>query len=272
MAKGLIAVIVIVVLLLVAGGMYVSAKNQMVAKNESIDGQWRQIDVQLTRRADLIPNLVETVRGFAKQELAVFGEIARARAALAGARTPQERIAANNQLDSALSRLLVVVENYPQLRSNENFLRLQDSIEGTENRIAVERRRYNEIVQDYNTFITQFPNSLFAGIAGFQRRDEYFAASESDRTAPKVNFGDLGTPQPQQQPRRPESSKAKRLRLSAAACQKHWKLFATRRGNPILLRQPELPQDERVVVGHFPQVVITAGGPAVPRRHVGLQQ
>jgi LemA protein len=197
MGKGLIALVVLVVILLAVGGMYVSAKNQMVSKNEAVKSQWAQVDVVLQRRADLIPNLVETVKGFAAQEQQVFGQIAAARSALIGARTPQERIAANNQLDSALARLLVVVENYPQLRSNENFLRLQDELAGTENRIAVERKRYNDLIQDYNTFIQTFPNSLFASFAGFTRNDAYFAASDAARTVPKVNFGQ---PQPQPQP------------------------------------------------------------------------
>jgi LemA protein len=189
MAKALIAVVVIVVLLLALGGMYVSAKNEMVRKNETVKSLWSQVDVVLQRRADLIPNLVETVKGIAQQEQAVFGEIARARSSLLSAKSPQERIAANGQLDSALGRLLVVVENYPQLRSNENFLRLQDELAGTENRIAVERRRYNESVQDYNTFISLFPNSLFAGFAGFARNDAYFQANPAQREAPSVNFG-----------------------------------------------------------------------------------
>lgn len=189
MGKGLIAVVVIVVILLIFGGMYVGAKNQMVAKNETIKSNWAQVDVVLQRRADLIPNLVETVKGIAQQEKDVFGAIANARAAMMGARSPQERIAANGQLDSALGRLFVVVENYPQLKSNENFLRLQDELAGTENRIAVERKRYNDSIQDYNTFIGQFPNSLFAGFAGFKRNDAYFEASPTSREAPKVNFG-----------------------------------------------------------------------------------
>jgi LemA protein len=189
MGKGLIVVIVIVVLLLMFGGMYVGAKNQMVAKNETIKSNWAQVDVVLQRRADLIPNLVETVKGIAQQEKDVFGAIANARAAMMGAKSPQERIAANGQLDSALGRLFVVVENYPQLKSNENFLRLQDELAGTENRIAVERKRYNDSIQDYNTFIGQFPNSLFAGIAGFTRNDAYFEASPASRETPRVNFG-----------------------------------------------------------------------------------
>src|SRR6202042_53456 len=120
----------------------------------------------------------ETVKGFAAHEEQVFGDIAKARSALIGAKTPSDKIAANGQLDGALSRLLVVVENYPQLKSNENFLRLQDELSGTENRIAVERKRYNDSIQAYNTFIRQFPNSLFASWAGFKRNNDYFQAPE----------------------------------------------------------------------------------------------
>jgi len=147
------------------------------------------VDVVLQRRSDLIPNLVETVKGFAAHEEKVFGDIAAARAAMAGAKTPADKIAANGQLDSALSRLLVVVENYPQLKSNENFLRLQDELAGTENRIAIERRRYNETVQDYNTYISLFPNNIVASMSGFTRNDAYFKTDEGARQAPKVNFG-----------------------------------------------------------------------------------
>ncbi len=175
-------------IVLVAGGMYVGRRNAMVTKNEAIKAAWAQVDNVLERRADLIPNLVETVKGFAAHEETVFGDIAAARAAMMGAKTPAERIAANGQLDSALGRLMVVVENYPQLKSNENFLRLQDQLAGTENRIAVERRRYNEAIQDYNTYIGLFPNSLFAGWAGFKRNEDYFKASEAARQVPKVEF------------------------------------------------------------------------------------
>lgn len=203
--KALIGIVVVLlVLLLIFGGMYVSAKNQMVAKDEVVKSQWAQVDVVLQRRADLIPNLVETVKGIAGQEQAVFGEIARARSALIGARTPEAKIAANGQLDSALSRLLVLSENYPQLRSNENFSRLQDELAGTENRIAVERKRYNDSLRDYNTFIGQFPNSMFAGFAGFQRNNAYFEASETGRAVPKVDFS--GT-QPKTQIPAPATSK-----------------------------------------------------------------
>lgn len=191
--KGVVGVLVglLVVLLfvgLVIGGMYVSHRNEMVSLNEQVKSNWAQVDVVLQRRSDLIPNLVETVKGFAAQEQTVFDDIAKARAALGGARTPQERIAANGQLDGALSRLLVVVENYPQLRSNENFLRLQDELAGTENRIAVERKRYNDSIQAYNTYIGKFPNNIFAGWAGFQRNNAYFEASPASREAPKVQF------------------------------------------------------------------------------------
>ena len=175
-------------IVLVFGGMYVSRRNAMVTKNEAIKAAWAQVDNVMQRRADLIPNLVETVKGFAAHEETVFGDIAAARAAMIGAKTPGEKIAANGQLDSALGRLMVVVENYPQLRSNENFLRLQDELAGTENRIAVERKRYNEAIQDYNTYIGLFPNSLFAGWAGFKRNEDYFKASEPARQVPKVEF------------------------------------------------------------------------------------
>jgi LemA protein len=178
----------------------------MAIKREAVNAAWAQVDVVLQRRADLIPNLVETVKGFAVQEQIVFGDIAKARSALLGAHTPAEKIAANGQLDSALGRLLVVVENYPQLRSNENFLRLQDELAGTENRIAVERRRYNEAVQDYNTFISLFPNSLVASLSGFTRNDAYFKTDEAARQAPKVKF-DYGnkpaTPGPAPAPAKP---------------------------------------------------------------------
>ena len=201
------AVIIVVVLILIVaflcGSAYFGRRNQMAIKREAVNAAWAQVDVVLQRRADLIPNLVETVKGYAAQEQKVFGDIAAARAALIGAKTPTDKIAANGQLDSALGRLLVVVENYPQLKSNENFMRLQDELAGTENRIAVERRRYNETVQDYNTYISLFPNSLIAGFAGFTRNDAYFRAEEGARQAPKVNFDAKPAPQPTPAPAHP---------------------------------------------------------------------
>jgi LemA protein len=188
MKKGLVLLIVLVVIVLILGSSFISRRNQMAIKREAVNAAWAQVDVVLQRRADLIPNLVETVKGIAVQEQIVFGDIAKARSALLSAHSPSEKIAANGQLDSALGRLLVVVENYPQLKSNENFLRLQDELAGTENRIAVERRRYNEAVQDYNTFISLFPNSFVASLSGFTRNDAYFKTEEGARQAPKVNF------------------------------------------------------------------------------------
>src|ERR1700724_2382975 len=185
-ALAIVAILLVVGLLL--GSSFVSSRNQMAVKREAVNAAWSQVDVVLQRRADLIPNLVETVKGFAAQEQTVFGEIARARSALLSANTPADKIAANQKLDSALGRLLVVVENYPQLKSNENFLRLQDELAGTENRIAVERRRYNEAVQDYNTYISLFPSSLVASLSGFARNDAYFKAEEGARQVPQVNF------------------------------------------------------------------------------------
>ena len=188
MKAGLVILVLVLIAALAFGSIYIGRRNQMAIKKEAVNAAWAQVDVVLQRRSDLIPNLVETVKGYATQEQKVFGDIAAARAALGGARTPADKIAANGALDSALSRLLVVVENYPQLKSNENFQRLQDELAGTENRIAVERRRYNEVVQDYNTFIAVFPNSLVASMAGFARNDAYFKTDEGARQAPKVNF------------------------------------------------------------------------------------
>jgi LemA protein len=207
MKIGLIIVVILLVLALILGSSYVGRRNQMAIKREAVNAAWAQVDVVLQRRADLIPNLVETVKGFAVHEEQVFGEIARARSALIGAKTPADKIAANGALDSALSRLLVITENYPQLKSNENFLRLQDELAGTENRIAVERRRYNETLQDYNTYISLFPNSLVASIAGFTRNDAYFKTDEGARTAPKVNFDFNKSTTPTPAPARPAPAK-----------------------------------------------------------------
>ena len=189
MKIGLIIVVILLILALLLGSSYVGRRNQMAIKREAVNAAWAQVDVVLQRRSDLIPNLVETVKAFAIHEEQVFGEIARARSALIGAKTPADKIAANGALDSAISRLLVIQENYPELKSNQNFLRLQDELAGTENRISVERNRYNTAVQDYNTYISLFPNSLVASMGGFARNDAYFKTDEGARTAPKVNFG-----------------------------------------------------------------------------------
>ena len=201
MAKVLIVLGVIVLIVVICFGQYVGVRNTLVTKNEAVKAAWSQVDIVLQRRADLIPNLVETVKGYAQQEVTVFGDIANARARLLSAGSPQDKIAANQQLDGAIGRLLVIVENYPQLKSNENFLRLQDELAGTENRIAVERKRYNDTLQDYNTYLQIFPHNIFAGWAGFKPNEAYFAASEGSRQVPKVNFSPSpalpqGNPQP----------------------------------------------------------------------------
>jgi len=188
MSKGLIVIIVLVLIALVVFGQYVGVRNTLVTKNEAVKAAWSQVDIVLQRRADLIPNLVETVKGIAKQEQTVFGDIAKARSQLLSAGTPSEKIAANQQLDGALGRLLAIVENYPQLKSNENFLRLQDELAGTENRIAVERKRYNDALQDYNTYVQKFPANIFARWAGFKPNQAYFTAAEGSRQVPKVDF------------------------------------------------------------------------------------
>jgi len=192
MSKGLLVGLgvigVIVLALLMVGGSYVSAKNQMVAKDQAVKSAWSEVDVQMERRADLIPNLVETVKGFTKEENSVYAEIANARAGMLNAQTPQAKIAANGQLDGALGRLLLLTENYPTLRSSDQFMRLQDELAGTENRISVARRHYNQAIQDYDTFIGQFPNSIWAGMAGFHNNDAYFKASPAAEQVPSVKF------------------------------------------------------------------------------------
>jgi len=174
---------ILVVLVMIGVAKY----NGLVTKSESVNTAWAQVQNVLQRRADLIPNLVNTVKGYAAHEKELFEHIADARAKLAGAKTPAEATAASNELDTALSRLLVIVENYPQLKANENFIRLQDELAGTENRISVERMRYNEVVRDYNQSLRRFPNSMFAGIFGFHARD-YFQADVKAQTAPEVKF------------------------------------------------------------------------------------
>jgi LemA protein len=191
MKLGLIALIIVgllVIVGLVFGGSLMGSRNELVQEREAIKGASAQIDNVLQRRNDLIPNLVETVKGFAKQELAVTDSVTSARAAMMGARTQKEKVEADAQLTGALSRLMVVVENYPNIKSNENFLRLQDELSGTENRIAVERRKYNETVQKYNTDIELFPKNIAASLFGFQRDDAYFKADAAAKEVPKVKF------------------------------------------------------------------------------------
>jgi LemA protein len=188
MKKGWVALVVIAVIGLIVGGMYVGDRNTMVRKNEAIKSDWAQVDVVLERRADLIPNLVATVKGVAAQEVTVFTAVANARANLMNAPTPKDKIAANQQLDGALVKVLALSEQYPQLKSNESFLQLQDELAGTENRIAVERRRYDDAIQDYNAYIGLFPNNVFARWAGFIRNDAYFAATPEKQQVPTVQF------------------------------------------------------------------------------------
>ncbi len=187
MKAALLIVGLLVLIALIFGGSLIGTRNELVSERQAVDGTWSQVDVALQRRADLIPNLVETVKGYAKQEQTVFRDIANARAALAGGKNPEEKLQANAALSGALSRLLVIVENYPQLRSNESFNRLMDELAGTENRINVERRKYNEVVQKYNTDIQLFPKNIAAGMFGFGPQP-YFKADISARTAPSVKF------------------------------------------------------------------------------------
>jgi LemA protein len=183
---GIVGVFFLVALMIF--GSFKSAQNQLVQRDEAVKTSWSDVDVQLQRRADLIPNLVETVKGFTKEENSVYADIANARAGLLSAHDPKEKIAANGTLDSAFGRLLALTENYPQLKSNQEYMRLQDELSGTENRIGVARRRYNETLRSYNTFVREFPNSIWAGMLGFHVNDAYFEANAASRNAPAVKF------------------------------------------------------------------------------------
>ena len=191
MKKGMLGCLVVgggvALIALIMGTSLIGRYNGMVTTNEQIDGAWAQVENVLQRRADLIPNLVATVQGFAAQEREIFTEVANARSRLAGATTPAAAAAANAGLTAGLGRLLAIAEAYPTLRSNENFIRLQDELAGSENRIAVERRRYNDAVRVYNTSVLRFPNSMLAGTFGFGER-EYFEADESAQEVPDVSF------------------------------------------------------------------------------------
>jgi LemA protein len=183
----LIAVVVIVVLAGLIYSFFKGNYNRFVTLDEGVKSAWAQVENQLQRRYDLIPNLVETVKGYAKQEKDVLVEVTNARARVGGAATVPDKISANNELTGALSRLLVVVEQYPDLKSNQNFLRLQDELAGTENRISVERKRYNDAVQGYNVAIRSFPANLLAGMFGFGKA-AFFEVPAAAKAAPQVKF------------------------------------------------------------------------------------
>jgi LemA protein len=185
-----IAVAVVAVLLLAVGGCLIGAYNNLVTADQGVKSRFAEVDNQLQRRNDLIGNLVETVKGVATQEQVVFGEIANARAALGGARTPSQTIEAGRAMDSALSRLLVVVENYPQLKSNDQFQQLMDEIAGTENRLAVARQRYNNEVQTFNTLVKRFPTNVYASMFHFEPAP-YYQVPEAAKAVPKVDFGSI---------------------------------------------------------------------------------
>lgn len=189
MKKKWIILGIIVFVLIVTGASCAGKYNQLVTLNESVTTAWSQVENVLQRRNDLIPNLLNTVKGIAAQEQKVFIDVAEARASVGKATTIPKKIAANTALGGALGRLLVAVERYPDLKSNQNFLALQDELAGTENRIAVERMRYNDSVKSYNVFVRRFPNNLLAGIFGYSREDVYFKAEEGAKEVPSVDFG-----------------------------------------------------------------------------------
>jgi LemA protein len=180
-----LAVIVVIALILVLSG--VGMYNRLVGLDEGVKAAWAQVENQLQRRYDLIPNYVETVKGYAKHEREVFLQVTEARSKVGGAGTISEKIEANNELSSALARLLLVVERYPDLKANQNFIRLGDELAGTENRIATERMRYNEAVKVYNATIRRFPMRIVAGLFGFERA-AFFEAPEAAETPPEVSF------------------------------------------------------------------------------------
>jgi LemA protein len=178
---------VVILIILIVGGVLWSGYNSLVAKSQAIDAQWAQVETQYQRRFDLIPNLVNSVKGIMAQEKEIFESIAQARSRYAGAITTDEKAIAGGEVESALSRLLVIMENYPELRSSQNVTQLMDELSGTENRISVERRRYNDLVRDYNTAIKQFPTNTLAGLFNFESR-EYFQSVSGADTVPKVEF------------------------------------------------------------------------------------
>ncbi|OGX39822.1 MAG: LemA family protein [Omnitrophica WOR_2 bacterium RIFCSPLOWO2_01_FULL_41_12] len=185
MKKILIGLGIALVLIIVS---FISVYNSIVAKNETITAKWAQVENQLQRRNDLIPNLVNSVKGYAGHERTVFQEVTNARSQWAKANTADEKIKAAGATDTALARLLLVVENYPILKADQTFLKLMDELSGTENRIAVERMRYNESVRDYNVTVRMFPGNLIAGMFGYKPATEYFKAEEKAKSVPEVKF------------------------------------------------------------------------------------
>jgi len=183
---GIVGLLIIVLLL--AGGSYISTKNTLVQKNEAIEQQYAQVNVVQQRRLDLIPNLVASVKGYVAEESTILTNIANARAAITSAPDRASSIAANTRMDVALGPFFRLQEQYPDLKGNQQFMRLEDELAGTENRIAVERQRYNKALEDYNVYLRQFPNSIWANMAGFHYRDEYFKGNPENSQAPKVDF------------------------------------------------------------------------------------
>ncbi|WP_286984757.1 LemA family protein [Candidatus Aquicultor secundus] len=188
MRKGLIVVGILVLLLVGLGVVFGGYYNSFVTKSKAVDNQWAQVETQYQRRFDLIPNLVAATKGTLKQEQKVFGEIAEARTRYSGAQTATEKVKATNQVESALARLLVIMENYPQLKSNETVQQLMAQLEGTENRVSVERRRYNEVATEYNISISRVPGVMFAGMFGFKERTLFKSEAGAEK-APKVDLG-----------------------------------------------------------------------------------
>ena len=185
---GMVGLAIVVVVGLVLVLSLWRTYNRLVVLDENVNSAWAQVETVLQRRYDLIPNLVNTVKGYAKQEAGVLTEVTRLRSQWSQAKTPAQKAQAATALEGALGRLMVVVERYPDLKSNQNFLALQDELAGTENRVAVERRRYNEAVRAYNAAIRRFPANIVAGLFGFQRREAYFKAEQGAEKAPKVQF------------------------------------------------------------------------------------
>ena len=187
MSKGIWVLIIFIALVVILVVVGISKYNSLARMDVVVDEKWAEIDNHLKRRSDLIPNLVETVKGYATHEKELFENIANARSKLAGAATIPEKMGAANQLSGFLGRLLAIAENYPQLKANQSFLKLQDELAGTENRIATARTRYNQAVKNFNTAIRVFPTNIIAGYVGYEKK-EFFEVPETEKELPKVNF------------------------------------------------------------------------------------